>query len=286
MTRGGAHALLQATVLLWGLTGILGRLISIAAVPLVFYRLVITVAAMLVIVPARGLSLRVPVRAALRYGACGAVIGLHWLCFYGAIKETGVATAVLTLSAIPFGTALLEPLILRRSVRGYELVIGTIVVAGVSLLIHSELHANPTGIALGLGSAAFAALFGVINGALVQEEPPERLLLYEMMAALVPVTACFAVWPHLWTAPTAADWGWLVALALACTVLPQLWALRVLRVLSPFTLAVAVTLEPVYSIALAVVLFPETEPLGWRFLTGAAVLLGLVALNAYLKRKT
>ena len=71
---------------------------------------------------------------------------------------------------------------------------------------------------------------------------------------------------------------------MACTVVPQIWALIVLRVLSPFTVAVSTNLEPVYALILAALLFPDSEPLSVRFYVGAAVLLGLVVANA--ARKT
>ena len=237
------------------------------------------------LVPARGRALRIPVRAALRYGVVGAFIGLHWLCFYGAIKQAGVSTAVLTLSTITFFTALLEPILFRRRVAVDELVIGAIVVAGVALLARVELRAEPLGLALGLGSALLAAVFGVLNGRGARDDAPARLMLYEMAAALLVVSACFAVDPAQLVVPSVADLGWLAILGVACTVVPQLWVLVVLRVLSPFTVAVSVNLEPVYALILAALLFPDSEPLSARFCLGAAVLFGLVVANAARKRR-
>jgi drug/metabolite transporter (DMT)-like permease len=275
------------TVLLWGATAILGHEISIHAISLVWYRLVVVVAVMLVLVPARGLALRVSLRAALRYGFVGAFIGLHWVCFYGAIKQAGVSTAVLTLSTITFFTALIEPIVFRRRVAVDELAIGAVVVAGVALLVRVELHADPLGLALGLASALLASIFGVLNGRIARDEHPSRLMLYEMLAAFAVVSACFAFDPAQYVAPSQlplADLGWLAILGVACTVVPQIWVLLVLRVLSPFTVAVSVNLEPVYALILAALLFPDSEPLSVRFYVGAAILIALVVANAVRKR--
>ena len=280
---------LQVIVLLWGCTAILGRQISIQAIPLVWYRLLVVIAVLAVLVPARGVPIRIPRRAAARYGAVGAIIGLHWLCFYGAIKQAGVATAVLALSTITFFTAVIEPVVFRRRVAASELVIGAIVVAGAALLIQVELHADPLGLALGLGSAVLAAIFGVLNGKLARREPPERLMLYELAAAAVVVTLCFAIAPSQWVPPwrlSAADAGWLAVLAVVCTVIPQVWIIHVLRTLSPFTVAVTVNLEPVYALILAAVLFPADQALGVRFYLGAAVLFGLVIANGIRKSRS
>lgn len=286
LSRPVAHALLQLIVLLWGCTAILGRLISISALPLVWYRLVLVVAVLAAVVPLRGHALRIPRRAAMNYAIVGAIIGVHWLCFYGAIKQAGVSTAVLTLSTVTFFTAIVEPIVFRRAIAVGEVVIGAIVVGGVALLLQLELNADPLGLALGLGSALLAATFGVLNGKLARREPPERLMLYELGAALVTVTACFAFAPSQFIAPwnlSTADLGWLVVLAVFCTVLPQVWAIHLLRVFSPFTMAVTLNLEPVYALILSALVFAGEHAPSARFYVGTAVLLGLVMLNALRK---
>jgi drug/metabolite transporter (DMT)-like permease len=274
-SRAAAHLSLQVIVLLWGCTAILGRQISIHAIPLVWYRLLIVVAVLGIYVPARRIPLRLPARTALRYAMVGALIGLHWLCFYGAIKVAGIATAVLTLSTSTFFTALFEPLVFRRRVAAEELVIGAIVVGAAALLLQYELKVTPAGLALGLGSAVLAALFGVLNGKLARHEQPERLMFYELAAAWLVVSAFV---PFSWVVPASPDLGWLTVLAIACTVIPQVWIIYVLRTLSPFTVSVAVNLEPVYALILAALLFPG-EALSLRFYAGAGVLFALVILN-------
>ena len=84
---------------------------------------------------------------------------------------------------------------------------------------------------------------------------------------------------------TAQDGALLAVLVVVCTVLPWMWSLRVLKVLSPYTLSIAVALEPVYSMAMAAVLWPETETLSARFYLGSAVLIALGPLNVLLRRK-
>ena len=282
LSRPAAHVLLQLTVVLWGFTAILGHLISIHAVPLVWYRIALVIPMLAVIIPLRGHSLRAPASSVWRAAVVGAFIGIHWLCFYGSIKQAGIAIAVLTLSTLAFFTALIEPIVFRRRFDVGELVIGAVVVVGVALLVQLEGHPDPLGVALGFGSALFSAIFGVLNGKLAPREPPMRLLLHEMLAAFVVVSISFAFAPGEMVAPwqlSGADLGWLGVLALCCTVVPQVWALIVLRTLSPFTIAVCVNLETVYALVLGAVLFPTTEKLSAKFYIGAAILLALVVLN-------
>jgi drug/metabolite transporter (DMT)-like permease len=236
--------------------------------------------------PARRIPFAIPWRAAVRYALIGAIIALHWLCFYGAIKVAGIATAVLSLSTVTFFTALFEPLIFRRRVAAAELVMGGIVVAAAALLIQVELQPTAAGFALGIGSAVLAGIFGVLNGKLANDERPERLMFYELVSATLVVTLCFAFAPGEFVSPwqlSTADIGWLAVLAVACTVIPQVWIIYVLRSLSPFTVALTVNLEPVYALILAAALFRET--LSTRFYAGTAVLMALVLLNGVRRAK-
>ena len=187
-----------------------------------------------------------------------------------------------------FFTALLEPWAFRRSVIGHELAIGIAAVVGVALLVRYEAQSDVLGLALGLGSSLFAAAFGTVNGRFAQEDVPEQVTFYELLAATAVTSVALLFFPSQWVAPwqlSLRDGLSLLALSFFCTVLPWLWSLKVLRRLSPYTVSLAVSLEPVYSLVLAYFLFPGSEQLSVRFYWGAGSLVGLVLLNAYLKRE-
>jgi drug/metabolite transporter (DMT)-like permease len=287
LSRARAHALLHFTVLLWGTTAILGKSIHIAALPLVFYRVVIVTILMGAVLARRGVRFGVPLRRAAELGAAGVLVALHWVLFYGAIKRAGVSVAVICLSTITFFTALLEPLVFKRPVRRHELVLGTLVVVGVVLLLRFEVRGSAVGYEMGIGSALFAAAFGTWNGSLAVRERPERVTFFELGAASVACGVAFAVLGGF-VAPwevSAHDWALLALLAVGCTLLPWLWSLRVLKTLSPYTMAITTSLEPVYSIAFAFLLWPKEERLTARFYAGAALLIALVVSNGALKSR-
>jgi drug/metabolite transporter (DMT)-like permease len=287
LSRPRAHALLHFTVLLWGTTAILGKSIRIEALPLVFYRVAIVSVLMAAVLARRGVPFGVPRRRAAELGAAGVLVALHWVLFYSTVKLAGVSVAVLCLSTISFFTALLEPLVFRRRVRWYELFLGALVVIGVVLLLRVEvsLRGSWKGLVMGLASSFFSAAFGTWNGSLVARERAERVTLYELAAAGVACGASFFAFGGF-VAPwnvTMVDWGLLAILAVACTLLPWLWSLRVLETLSPYTVALSVSLEPVYSIVFAFLLWPHEERLTARFYAGGSVLIALVFVNGALK---
>lgn len=285
LSRPRAHALLHFTVLLWGTTAILGKSIQLSALPLVFYRVTIVTLLMAAILVRRRVPFAVPWKRAAELGGAGILVALHWVLFYAAVKLAGVSIAVLCLSAVTFFTALLEPLVFRRPVKWHELVLGALVVVGVVLLLRLESHGTTAGYAMGIASAFFSAAFGTWNGSLVMRERAERVTLYELAAAGLACGVCFVVFGGF-VAPwnvSLRDWGLLAFLAVACTLLPWLWSLRILKTLSPYTVAISVSLEPVYSILFAFFLWPSEERLTVRFYVGAGLLIALVLFNGALK---
>ncbi|MFO0737271.1 MAG: DMT family transporter [Labilithrix sp.] len=285
--RGRAHVLMHATVLVWGFTAILGRLISLHAVPLVFYRLVVVVLTMPLVILWRRIPFRIGYRDARSFAIIGTFVALHWMLFYACIKHAGVAVAVLCLSSITFFTALLEPIVFRRRASVRELVVGFGVMIGVSFLVRLEAKADLLGLAQGLGSAFFAAVFGSVNGHLARRHRGEVMSFYELTAALV-VTGLFLVAKFDVLVPPSSlslrDIGLLICLAIGCTVVPWLTSLHVLRTLTPYAMALTGSLQPIYSIILAYLLFDDARDLTWRFYAGGGILLALVAWTTSRRR--
>lgn len=288
LAPGSAHALMHLTVFVWGFTAILGRLISLSALTLVWYRLLVVVLVMPIVIHGRRLSMSVSAAQLRTLAGIGALVALHWLLFYGCIKYAGVAVAVLCLSTVTFFTSLLEPIVFRRPRVPSEIAVGFGVMAGVSLLIKVETSTDLLGIALGIGSAFFSAAFGSLNGKAAREVPGEVLTFWELAAALL-VTSCFFLFsPEQFVAPSTLalkDAALLAILAIGCTVLPWLWSLRVLQTLPPYTLALAVSFETVYAMGIAWFFFPDAEQLTPRFYVGSLFLLGLVVFGTWRKHQ-
>jgi threonine/homoserine efflux transporter RhtA len=77
---------------------------------------------------------------------------------------------------------------------------------------------------------------------------------------------------------------YLVALALGCTLLPFALSLVALRHLSAFTTALAVNMEPVYAIVLAIILLGEQRELDPAFYLGVCIIMIVVFSHPWLQR--
>ena len=279
-------------VLLWGFTAILGKLISLAALPLVWWRMVIVVAA-LALVPRVLRSLRaLPTRLWLAYAGVGALVALHWLTFYGAIKLANASVAATCIAlAAPF-TALVEPWLTRTRFSARELLLGLAVLPGVALVVGGVPTGMRDGIVVGAVSALLVAIFGSLNKRLAQRGEALTATALELGAGVVVLSALApllpAVLPQLagplleW--PTARDSVLLLTLALVCTLLPFSLSFVALRHISAFSAQLAINLEPVYTIVLAAVLLAEQRELTAQFYIGVAIILAGVSLQPLVGR--
>jgi drug/metabolite transporter (DMT)-like permease len=86
--------------------------------------------------------------------------------------------------------------------------------------------------------------------------------------------------------PDARDALLLLTLSIACTLLPFTLSLRALRHTSAFTAQLAVSLEPVYAVLLAIVLLGEQRELSATFYLGVAVIVGAVFAHTAIKLRT
>lgn len=285
MGRSKATFLLHATVVVFGFTGVMGKLIQLPAVPLVFWRTLIGAlglhAWMAFRSPANPLpsSLRVPV------ALTGALVAVHWVTFFAAIKASTVSMALAVMATVPFFVAFVEPVVRRKRVDPSELLLGVVAIFGLWWMYRVDVSAG-WGMALALMSAFCAALFGTLNSVWSQRAGSlsvSRLELAVACGALALWMALFGGWEA--ALPHGFDWVWLLILGLVATSLAFAVTVAVMRVLSPFTVAMAINLEPLYAMGLAVLIFGDDEVMPPGFYGGAAILILSVFLDVVIKRR-
>jgi drug/metabolite transporter (DMT)-like permease len=273
-------------VLLWGFTAILGKLITLPALPLVWWRMLIVVVA-LALVPRVWRGVRaMPWRLMFAYAGIGVLVSLHWLTFYGAIKLSNASVGATCIALATVFTALIEPWLARRRFSKRELALGIAVLPGVALVVGGVPSSMRLGIAVGTLSALLVALFGSLNKRLVEHGDPLTVTALELGAGTLVMTTLAPLMPLLFPAfagklfvlPGLHDALYLLGLSLACTLLPFTLSLVALRHMSAFAAQLAVNLEPVYAIMLAIVLLGEQRELTTRFYLGVAIILAAVLL--------
>lgn len=279
---------MHGCVVLWGFTAILGKAITLPAAQLVWWRMGI-VTAVLACWPPFWRALRsMPPRTVAVFAGIGVVVALHWLTFYGAIKLSNASVAATCMAVTPVFIALLEPWITGKRFDPRELAVGIAVVPGVALVIGGTPAGMRIGIAVGVLSALLVAVFASLNKRYVADGAPLVVTGLELAAGAAFMGMVALAWPGESggiTIPDLRDGLLLLILALACTLLPFAVSLGALRHLNAFTANLIVSLEPVYAIALAILIFDEQRELGLSFYVGVAIILGAVLLHTRRQRR-
>ncbi|WP_029037727.1 DMT family transporter [Salinimicrobium xinjiangense] len=281
-------------VFIWGFTAVLGALISLDAVPLVWYRMLLASGFIFIWIKWKKKRLRLAPKRVLVMLIAGVVIAAHWLSFFGAIKVSNVSITLAILSSGAFFTSILEPIFYKRKVIWYEILFGLIVIFGLYIIFKVETE-YLAGIILALISAFLAAVFSLINGKLAKKEDASVISFYELLTGTGAITIYLLILTFFGSNNagfgreffniSSADWGYLLILASVCTAYAFIASVAVMRHLSPYTIMLTINLEPVYGILLAFWVFGSEEAMNPEFYYGAAIILSTVILNGFLKTR-
>ncbi|TSE08602.1 DMT family transporter [Aquimarina algiphila] len=283
---------LHFIVFVWGFTAILGELISIEALPLVWYRMLLASGFILGYIYFKKISLTISRKLFFILFFAGIVIALHWITFFAAIKVSNVSITLAMLSTGAFFTSILEPIFYKRKVIWYEVLFGVLVITGLYIIFQVE-GDYLLGIIYALCSAFLSSVFSLMNGKIAQQYNPSMISFYELLSG-VGVITLYLLGLTIFGTPTegftvsffqlsTSDWVYMLILASVCTAYAFIGSVQVMKYLSPYTVMLTINLEPVYGILLAFLIFGETEKMNPQFYYGAIIILSTVVLNGIFK---
>ena len=288
--RGREILKLNFAVLLAGATGLFGRTISLSEIPLVWYRMLFAII-VLAVMMAVGRRLHLPpLGQTMKILGCGFVLAIHWVLFYGSIKESNVSVGVICFATASFFTALLEPMVNRHRPRWKQLLFSSISLVGIMMVFSLDTRYR-LGIAMGLASAALYSLFSIFNKNVAQQtgQGSSTMLLYELIGGALVLTLLMPfyhiLFPGMPVVPDRNDLLMLLLLASVVTIWPMFLQIQVLKTLSPFLVNITYNLESVYSIFFAMLLFNESRELSLSFWLGVALVVLSVFLEIFSRRE-
>lgn len=276
---------LHLIVFIWGFTAVLGKLISLEALPLVWYRMVIAVSIIFIFIKFTKISLKVSKRMMFSFLFSGLVIALHWYTFFQAIKVSNIAVTLACLSTGALFASILEPVFYGKKIVLYEVFFGLLVVVGLGIIF--EVEGNYVhGILLALTSAFLSASFSVINGKFAKSNNAAVITFYELLGGVV-FFSMYLLYNGSFTKEfffvSMSDILWLLILGSVCTAYAFLASVKVMKYLTPYTVMLTINLEPIYGIILGILVFSESEKMSPEFYIGASIILITVLLNGVIK---
>lgn len=279
--------LLHLIVFLWGWTAVLGKIITLPTLQMIWLRVIIAFAGIL----AYALYKKTPLLSSgtnvIQLLVIGLLVGIHWICFYGAVKVSNVSVTLACFSTGTLFTSLLEPIFFKRRVLFYEILFGVIVIGALLMIFNVETKYG-WGILLGVGAALTSSLMAVVNSIMSRRGlKAEMISVYEMVGCLVCISIfLFSLEPQTATFLniSSSDWFYMIVFAVFCTTIPFIIGVAILKNISPYTMSLTLNLETIYGILFAFFIFSDSEHMSPTFYIGAAIILAVVSVDSYMKR--
>jgi drug/metabolite transporter (DMT)-like permease len=275
-------------VFIFGFSSVMGALCSLDAIPLVVYRMLLAslgLAVYFAIFHPTYFRLERSLWVKVILG--GLIIGVHWVTFFHAIKVAGVSLTLSMMATGAFITAMIEPLINKRKILGYELLFGGLIALGVGMIFQAE-YEHLYGISIALLSTFLSSVFTILNTQLVKQGKAITLSFYELLVGAV-FGIGFVIFSGNYTLEAFElrqwDWLWIILIAWVCTSYAFNISIKVMQHLSPFTVMLIINLEPVYGILLSLAIWGDEELMSFRFYLGFVIVLGAILLNGIYKRQ-
>ena len=286
--RSRSLLLYHFMVVIFGFSSVLGALISLEAIPLVLYRMGLAsvgLAFFFFFFQPHYFKLSPKMWGKVSLG--GIIIAIHWVTFFHAIKVAGVSLTLSMMATGAFITAMIEPLLIRRKILGYEIIFGGITAIGVGVIFNAEFE-QFYGILIALLSAFLSALFTILNNQMVKHALPITLSFYELLVGTL-VCGIYVMFFGNYTWSSFAfhgyDWIWILILAWVCTSYAFNVSIKVMKHLSSFTIMMIINLDPIYGILLSLAIWNEREYLSPSFYLGFFIVLGSILVNGIYKHK-
>ncbi len=279
---------LHIAVFLAGFTGVLGRLITLNEAVLVWYRMMITCIVLWLIFLWKGKKSIPSRKQIIQASSIGFLLALHWTTFYAGIKISNVSTALVCLSSMGFFTAILEPLMLRKAFDLIEILLGLLVIVGISIVFHFDPQYK-LGIIISLISALLASIFPILNRELIQSMDTDTATRWQLSGGFLFITVLLPVYLHIVRGtrlvPTFSDLAWLLVLAIVCTVIGYGLFMKALQKIPAFTVNLTYNLEPIYGIAMAFLIYREDKSVSTGFYYGLSLIIAAVVLQTIRLKK-
>jgi drug/metabolite transporter (DMT)-like permease len=278
-TTTKAWAQIHFATALWGFTAVIGKLITIGALALVWWRMLIVSVLLALWPPCWRALAKTPKRLVWIYAGIGVVIALHWWSFYSAVKLANASVAATCMALSPVMLAFVEPLIARRRFEIRELWFGLAAIPGVALVVGGTPNEMRIGVLVGAFSAFAVSVFAALNKRFVGDSDALTVTGVEMAAGVVTLSIIALALPPSqspYVLPTQHDVLLLIGLAIGCTIVPFALSLVAMRKLSAYSAMLAINMEPVYAVALASVLLAEQRELRPSFYLGVAIMVTVI----------
>ena len=213
----------------------------------------------------------------------GFLMTTHWVTYFYALQWSNVAIGMLSLFTYPVMTALLEPLILKTKFQKHHLILGIMVLIGVSFLAPDLTFENKMtqGLFMGLISALAYSLRNIMLKTQVQNFNGSVLMFYQMVVMLILLFPLLFFYEEKITIDQIP---FILFLGLVTTAIGHTLFLNSFRHFSVSTASILSGMQPIYGILIAVIFLAEIP--AWRNWIGGFLIISTVILESFFNRRS
>ena len=266
--------LLLATLFI-STSGVLGKYIAMPTEVIIWFRASIAMVFLYIFCRYKKIDLQIKsTKDYIPFLISGVFMAAHWVTYFYALKLSNVALGVLSLYTFPILTALLEPLFLKVKFNPIYLVLGLMVLLGLSILVPElSLESNQVkGILFGVFSALCYAIRILILKQHVAHYNGTMLMFYQTVLVTI---LLFPVLFFMDVSGLQSQFPYLILLALLTTAIGHSLMLHSLKFFTATTTTIISSLQPIFGIILAYFFLSET-PTTKTFIGGSIILLTVV----------
>ena len=278
---------LHLIIVILGFTGIFGKLITLGTIELVWYRMLIAFISLFIFLAYKKQLFDISRKDSLALLGIGAIVALHWFFFFESIKVSNVSVAVVCLATSSFFSSLIEPIFFKRKLLLYEVILGILVFITLAYVLGADTKYT-LGYIYGISAALLGTLFTIYNAKYIQRIDAAKISMIEMLAGVI-IFSIILILSENYTVFTElisfSDFTYLIILGTICTAGAFVWMTEIMRHITPYSLIMAINLEPIYSIILALIIFGVSEMMSTQFYIGGSIIIGIVFLEGYLKNR-
>lgn len=287
MLNKNKYLQLHFIVLLWGFTPVLGKLISLPALDLVFWRLIFAGLSLSIFIVYKKFKFELSIKQTCIIFIMGILVGAHWYFFYHAIKLSNVSIAMAGFSTMTLFGSVLQPILMKKKFFWGDAFYGFILLFGLAIILKFE-SGSIEGVIYGILAAFTGAFFGTYNGKLILKHNSSYITFVEFIGALAFIIFVKLINNdnHFYLAPfNGFDIFWLLVLSILCTTLAFTLSVEIMKYFTPFTVIITNNLEPVYGVLFSLLLFGQSEIMSSQFYIGALIILICVFSYPFFKKK-
>jgi drug/metabolite transporter (DMT)-like permease len=264
----------------------MGKAIALPSSILVWYRLIFAFVSLGIFILVLNRPRKpIPFKTLSKIIGVGMVVGMHWFTFFEAIKMSSISLGIVCLSTASFHVAWLSPILEKSKLSKMGLIFGILAIVGILFIVKTGVINLPS-MLMGLFSAFLAAFFSTSNAVLVKQIPSSQLTFIELISGFVLLSIILLIQGELNTKLfhlSAPNFWNLLFLGVICTSLAFIIAVDATKYLGAFTVSLTINLEPIYTMIMAVIIYPKEETMSISFYLGALIIIASVFSNGVMR---